>query len=436
MVKIIHFSDTHLGYRARKGVTNKWAILNYSKPYEQAIYDSFMKVIDDISKLEDIDFVIHCGDMFHNPSQYSSYPPQEPARRILKEGLDLFFTNTNNNVPFIYIEGNHGIYRGYEFTPFESILKNNAYPNLYYYKEKDLLNAIKSNQPLTLEFDDKKTRFYLFPYFEFKSIEMYKNAYDKWISLQKPDKSEGYIDIAIAHGSEADDTLHKNLKLDDFQYDYIALGHEHGLIKKSKNCYYTGSLLPLNFKEKYEKQGYLIIDIDDKKEDLVIKEVFTNKLLSRPFERISIDVTPQDSYEELRIKITNELNNYTDPNGFNPKTSARLKLIFDGEMTLEKVWQINNLMVKFRRECFSEPEKYNIFQLIWQTFDKSEDFENNISSGIIEDYILEKPEEEFKNFVVEKLEEEKTQFDVDKLTEFGMEALRSALKIMDKEEEV
>ena len=91
MVKIVHMADTHLGYRARKGTINKWAIDNYSKPYEQELYDVFLKVMNDISQIENIDFVVHCGDMFHMPSAYSSYPPQEPARRVLKEGLDLFF---------------------------------------------------------------------------------------------------------------------------------------------------------------------------------------------------------------------------------------------------------------------------------------------------------------------------------------------------------
>ena len=91
MVKIVHMADTHLGYRARRGTINKWAIENYSKPYEQEIYDCFLKVIDDISNLKDVDFLVHCGDIFHHPSKDSSYPPPEPARRTLKKGLKLFF---------------------------------------------------------------------------------------------------------------------------------------------------------------------------------------------------------------------------------------------------------------------------------------------------------------------------------------------------------
>ena len=59
MVKIVHMSDSHLGYRARRGTINKWAIENYSKPFEQEIYDSFLKVMNDVSKIKDLDFLIH-----------------------------------------------------------------------------------------------------------------------------------------------------------------------------------------------------------------------------------------------------------------------------------------------------------------------------------------------------------------------------------------
>ena len=105
-------------------------------------------------------------------------------------------------------------------------------------------------------------------------------------------------------------------------------------------------------------------------------------------------------------------------------------------MTFEKLWQINDLMIKLRRDCFSQTDKYNILQLIWQVSDISEIIEADISPGIVEDYILENPEEEFNNFVKEKLAEDKTQFNVEKLTQFGLSAIKSALRIMDKEEEV
>ena len=93
-------------------------------------------------------------------------------------------------------------------------------------------------------------------------------------------------------------------------------------------------------------------------------------------------------------------------------------------------------MTKIRSESFSQSDKFNILQIIWKIFDRSEDAENDLSAGLIQDYILEHPDEEFKAFVKEKLTEDKSQFDVDKLTQFGMKALKKALKFMEREKEV
>jgi DNA repair exonuclease SbcCD nuclease subunit len=428
-------ADTHLGYRTRRGTINKWAIENYSKPYEQEIYDCFLKVMEDISNLKDLDFLVHCGDIFHQPYKDSSYPPPEPARRTLKQGLKLFFDNTNNQVPLIYIEGNHGVFQGFEYTPFESHINKDEFPNLYYYKERDLLNAIKSHKSLSLEFPTKKVRFYLFPFFEFKSFEIYESAYDNWIQNQKPKDNE-YINIAVAHGSAGDETLHNKINSDDFNYDYVALGHEHGYKQVSKNHYYSGSLLPMNFKERYENQSYLVVSISEKTKDLTFNKVFTGNLLTRPFEIIGVTANANDSITEIKDKIESEIIEIIGEAGFNYKTAARLKIIIEGEMTFEKNWKLNELMARIRRNLFSQPDKYNVMQFLWKISDISETLEDDISSGLIIDYILDKPDNEFKTFVREKLREDKTEYSIEKLTEFGMVAIKKALKIMEKEDEV
>ena len=439
MVKIIHMADTHLGYRVRRGAAHKWAIENYSKPFEQEIYDTFLKVMTDVSLMKDIDFVVHCGDMFHQPSIFSSYPPPEPARMALIQGLQKFFANTNNQVPLIYIEGNHGVFRGYEYTPFESHINKENYPNLYYFKEKDLLDAINSKNPLSLEFPDKMVRFHLFPFFEYNSFEGYKNAYDNWITLQKPKKDDDYINIAVAHGASGGDipeTLHNKISSDDYGYNYVALGHEHGFRKVMRNHYYSGSLLPMNFKERYESQGYLIVNINGITKELTVERSSTDILLKRPFEIVEIEVPPKQSSADLENNIYNKLKNRIIGEEFEPKTSARLKFTFKGEMTIEKNWQINELMSRIRREIFSQPDKFNVLQLIWKIADISETIEDEIRAGLIQNYILEKPDEEFKAFVEEKLSEDKTNYDLDKLTDFGMKAIKKALKIMEREKEV
>jgi hypothetical protein len=105
-------------------------------------------------------------------------------------------------------------------------------------------------------------------------------------------------------------------------------------------------------------------------------------------------------------------------------------------MTFEKNWKLNELMARIRRNLFSQPDKYNVMQFLWKISDISETLEDDISSGLIIDYILDKPDNEFKTFVREKLREDKTEYSIEKLTEFGMVAIKKALKIMEKEDEV
>jgi len=434
MVKIAHLADSHLGYRVGKGVNEQWNVKNHTRPYEQSIYDGFLKVIEDLSTVEELDFVVHGGDMFHTPHENNPFSPYEPARKTLKKGLELFFNKTQNKVPFIYVEGNHGIYKTYDYTPFETELDKKDYPNLYYYKDRDLIEAMRGGKPLRLEFSEKKVKFYLFPYFEFMSFKSYENAYNKWILHQKADNDGGFINIGVAHGSSSDQTLHPQI-LGDLNYDYIALGHEHGMKKVNEKCYFPGTLLPLNFKEIYENHGYLIVNVEPRSKQLTVEKINTEPLLERDFKMIDIAISPSESSTVIKRSIEGELNHHRSAAGFNPKTSARLSFNFTGEITYEMVWNVTNIMTKLRRECFSNSKEYNILQLIWRTRDISEIIEDDVSPGIIEDYILMNPDEEFKAFVEEVLQDDKTQFQVDKLTEFGIAAIKKAFKIEKKEKE-
>jgi len=268
-------------------------------------------------------------------------------------------------------------------------------------------------------------------------VELYANlddikSHNKTLLNQKEMEKAGLNPLPVWHIYEP----HSVLKWYVENYDYVALGHEHGLKKISKNHYYSGSLLPMNFKEINEKQGYLIIDINKKAKILNIEEISTSKLLKRTFEIIPIHPSPQHTSADLEALINKELNQFISDDGFDPRTAARLKFNFMGEITIEKNWRINDMMLRIRRDCFSQPDKFNILQIIWKIIDMSESFEDDISAGRIQEYILEKPDEEFKTFVNEKLNEEQSNYNVDKLTQIGMRALKKALSTIEREKEV
>lgn len=91
-MKIVHFSDTHLGYQAFD-VVNQRGI----NAREQDMYDAFVSVIDRILQIRP-DVVVHSGDFFHRPS---------PSNRALTLGLEQLRRLCDAKIPTVLIAGNH-----------------------------------------------------------------------------------------------------------------------------------------------------------------------------------------------------------------------------------------------------------------------------------------------------------------------------------------
>lgn len=91
-MRILHFSDTHLGYQAFDRVTEDGI-----NAREQDVYDAFERVVDRILSLKP-DIVIHSGDFFHRPS---------PSNRALTFGLEQLRRIGQAGIPTVIISGNH-----------------------------------------------------------------------------------------------------------------------------------------------------------------------------------------------------------------------------------------------------------------------------------------------------------------------------------------
>ncbi|MBL7805567.1 MAG: exonuclease SbcCD subunit D [Saprospiraceae bacterium] len=91
-MKIIHFSDTHLGYQAYDVVNTRGI-----NAREQDLYDAFEAVIDQILVIRP-DVVVHSGDFFHRPS---------PSNRALTLGLEQLRRLCDARIPVVIIAGNH-----------------------------------------------------------------------------------------------------------------------------------------------------------------------------------------------------------------------------------------------------------------------------------------------------------------------------------------
>lgn len=96
-MRLIHFSDTHLGFAESAKVDPETGI-NFR---EQDAYRAFNAVIDDaISRKPDL--IIHAGDLFHSP---------RPSNRAIVTALIGFQRLSEAGIPVVLIAGNHSVPR-------------------------------------------------------------------------------------------------------------------------------------------------------------------------------------------------------------------------------------------------------------------------------------------------------------------------------------
>ncbi|MFT5661351.1 MAG: exonuclease SbcD, partial [Sulfurimonas sp.] len=108
-MKILHFSDTHLGY-------NDLDILNSENinQREADFYDAFSQVVEQI-KIIKPDYIIHTGDLFHRSS---------PSNRAITFALEQFKIIDELDIPFVIIAGNHSTPRTNLSSPILKIFES------------------------------------------------------------------------------------------------------------------------------------------------------------------------------------------------------------------------------------------------------------------------------------------------------------------------
>lgn len=245
-MKILHFSDTHLGY-------NDLDILdeNNINQREADFYDAFTQVVNQIIKIKP-DFIIHTGDLFHRSS---------PSNRAITFALEQFKIIDDLDIPFILIAGNHSTPRTNLSSPILKIFEN--FKNVY---------ASYSQEYKKIEFDD--VVFHTLPHMN-----------DDSIALDQIELCESSIDtrkknIMMMHCTvgawylmnEYGEWVYPSDKEYIFEkMNYVALGHWHGFgavsIKGTKekyeNVFYSGSLERTSLNDKRNEKGFVVLDIED-----------------------------------------------------------------------------------------------------------------------------------------------------------------------------
>ena len=240
-MKILHFSDTHLGF-------NDLDILNEENinQREADFYDAFSQVVEQII-LTKPDYIIHTGDLFHRSS---------PSNRAITFALEQFREIDALNIPFILIAGNHSTPRTNLSSPILKIFE--SFKNIY----------VSYNQEYKkIEFED--AIFHTLPHMN-----------DDSKALEQIELSESNIDakkknVMMMHCSVGASYLMQEfgewVYPTDKEYifekmDYVALGHWHGFGKvgKHENVYYSGSTERTSLNDKRNSKGFVEVTLDDK----------------------------------------------------------------------------------------------------------------------------------------------------------------------------
>ncbi len=239
-MKILALGDTHFGYYYGRSAESRNSILNY-------FYERFESIIE-IAKAEEIDYIIHTGDVFNR-----SKPPKKVKDRVYA----LFKQVLDNDIGLILIPGNHD--RG--------SLPSTLFS--FFYDKYHIINKLSKVKLPEVDIIG-------FPY-EYKDP---KGIYKKAIDLATRDPS-----IIISHqvfknasfGPNAFTFRYGDDVIDSKLPDHIKFtlsGHIHRAQSlEDLRVYYTGSLIRTSFVESIEPKGYMKIEINEHTTKMQFREL-------------------------------------------------------------------------------------------------------------------------------------------------------------------
>ena len=288
-MRLVHLSDTHLGYSAYNKTDSSGI-----NQREADVYSAFNEIIEYILKTKP-DLVIHSGDLFDSV---------RPSNRAIHEAFRQLVRLSRAEIPTVVISGNHS-------TP-----RQKATGSIFRLLEfLEYIYPVFEGEYKTLEIGDAKIHAIPHPYNE----EMFEKNFSK--SKLKADKKFLY-NILVTHATVIGVTGFAGAEFKELsippsvlskEFDYIALGHLHKFIKVSDNAYYSGSPERLSFGEANYKKGFLDVTLDN----LQVKHIKTNA-------REMVDIKPIDCSNHDATQVMREVEN-SIPSGISGKI---IRLIF------------------------------------------------------------------------------------------------------------
>lgn len=237
-MKIIHFSDTHLGF-SDLDITNDQGV----NQREADFYEAFKDVIDAIIQAKP-DYVIHTGDLFHRAS---------PSNRAITFALTQLKRLEKLNIPLIIIAGNHSTPRTSTSSPILQALST-----------LDNVEAVFAQRYEPVVFDD--VVFHALPHInDERIIPDQLNVIEANIDTDKKNVLMMHCSVGAHYlMHEFGEWVYPKERENIFKkMDYVALGHWHGFgaVGKHPNVYYAGSTERTSSSDKREDKGYVVVGL-------------------------------------------------------------------------------------------------------------------------------------------------------------------------------
>lgn len=280
-MRILHLSDTHLGYSAYRKVDEATGL----NQREVDVYRSFKNIIDRILEIKP-DAVLHSGDLFD---------AVRPTNRALSFALDQLIRLDNAGIPVVIISGNHS-------TP--RLRETGSVHRLFEHLE----NIFPVYKGVTEKIEISDMMVHALPHSEGETMrsQLEKIVPDKKYSYNVAMMHGGVVGLGIFRMGEFNEQLiHSGYLRSEF--DYIALGHYHGFTEVTPNAFYAGSTERFSFAEAEQEKGFVLVDLER-------REVKFESVATRPM----LDLGPIDANNmgghELQTRI-NELLESADMEG-------------------------------------------------------------------------------------------------------------------------
>lgn len=291
MVRLLHFSDTHLGH-AQYNRTDPSGL----NQREVDLAAAFSRVVD-LAIAERPDLVLHAGDLFDGV---------RPGNRPLAVAMDGFLKLSRAGIPTVVIAGNHEHPKlretGSPFRLFEHL------PNIHVvYKGR--------RETVALTVGGTAVRVHAVP-------QCADNATLAREVTESPTRPDGF-DILVAHGAVPSLPAFSHAEFNEqtldagwfAPFDYVALGHYHGLQQVASNAWYCGAPERVSIAEAKQEKGFLDVTLDGKSATATFRP-----LAGRAYEELApVDCAGLDSAQVKQVALA-------ALEGVSPGAVARLRL--------------------------------------------------------------------------------------------------------------